>query len=263
MTAHRIGTRQQWRAARLELLEAETVLTYLGDHVAQRRQQLPWVPVDKDYVFDTEDGEKTLGDLFGERSQLLVYHFMFDPKWAEGCTGCSLMADGFDRTIAHLNRHDVTMLCTSRAPLARLGAYKRRMGWGFQWVSSLRNDFDDDFDPSVAAIGKSEPARNTERPWRLVEERAGLNAFALEGGVVYHTYSCSGRGLEAFNAADQLLDRAPRRNSEERPLPHARAPRRDPYDDLESLDPHDNICATDCAPRQPIVAPDRGSSRTA
>jgi len=158
MTAHKIGTREQWLAARLELLEAEKELTRRGDEMARRRQQLPWVPVDKEYIFDTGEGEKTLGDLFGGRSQLLVYHFMFGPKWTEGCPFCSLHADSFDRTVIHLNHRDVTMLCASRAPLAQLDAYKLRMGWSFQWVSSLRNDFNYDFGVSLPADGRAESA---------------------------------------------------------------------------------------------------------
>jgi predicted dithiol-disulfide oxidoreductase (DUF899 family) len=231
MTVHKIGTREQWLAARLELLEAEKELTRRGDELARSRQQLPWVALDKEYVFDTDEGEKTLRDLFGGRSQLLVYHFMFGPKWTEGCPFCSLHADSFDRTIVHLNHHDVTMLCASRAPLAQLDAYKRRMGWSFEWVSSLRNDFNYDFGVSLPADGRAESAMyNFKTPWGNAEEHAGLSSFAVEDGVVYHTYSCYTRGLEPFNAAYQLLDRAPLGRNEEPPTPRAWLRRRDQYD---------------------------------
>jgi len=157
---------------------------------------------------------------------------MFGPKWTEGCPFCSLHADSFDRTIIHLNHRDVTMLCASRAPLAHLDAYKCRMGWSFQWVSSLRNDFNYDFGVPLPTDGSAESAMyNFKTPWGIAEEHAGLSAFALEDGVVYHTYSCFARGLEPFNAAYQLLDRAPRgRNEEELPSPRAWLRRRDQYD---------------------------------
>ncbi len=164
MTEHTIGTREEWLAARLELLEAEKELTRRSDELARRRQQLPWVRVEKEYVFDTREGEKTLADLFDGRTQLLVYHFMFGPGWTEGCPGCSLHADSFDRTIVHLNQRDVTMLCVSRAPLDRLEAYKHRMGWNFRWVSSLRSDFNFDFGVSVPKQEVRMPLRITTKP---------------------------------------------------------------------------------------------------
>jgi predicted dithiol-disulfide oxidoreductase (DUF899 family) len=239
MTSHDIGTREQWLSARLELLEAEKALTRRGDELARRRRQLPWVRVDKDYVFDTDDGEQTLRDLFGDRSQLLVYHFMFAPTWTAGCPGCSLHADSFDRTVVHLNQRDVTMLCASRALLAQLNAYKQRMGWTFRWVSSGRNDFSYDFGVSLRAGADPDAVTfNFTTPWResghhrddIAEEHAGLSAFALDDGAVYHTYSCYTRGLEAFNATYQLLDRAPRgRDEDELTPPSAWIRRRDEY----------------------------------
>jgi predicted dithiol-disulfide oxidoreductase (DUF899 family) len=233
MTGHKTGTHEEWRAARLELLEDEKELTRRSDELARRRQQLPWVPVEPDYVFDTADGEKSLDELFDGRSQLLVYHFMFGPEWTEGCPACSFWADGFDRAIVHLNHRDVTMLCASRAPLAQLDAYKRRMGWGFQWVSSLRSEFNYDFGVSFPEDRRADGGEhNYKAEERLGEEHAGLSAFVLEDGVVYHTYSCYRRGLEAFSSAYQLLDRAPNgRDEDDLPSPAAWLRRHDRYDE--------------------------------
>ena len=198
MPQHTVGTREEWQAARAELLEREKELTRLGDELARRRQELPWVPVDKAYVFETEAGTRTLAELFDGRSQLLVYHFMFGPDWTEGCVGCSFLADHLDGAIVHVNQRDVTVLCASRAPIERLQAYKRRMGWKFDWVSSLGSDFNFDFGVS---------SEDGESP--------GLSAFALEGGIVYHTYSSYDRGLEALDGAYHLLDRAPKGRDED------------------------------------------------
>src|ERR1700687_3210010 len=148
MTTHKTGTRQEWLAARLDLLEAEKALTRQGDEGAQRRQELPWVRIDSDYVFDTDQGKQTLPDLFAGRSQLLVYHFMFGPDYKAGCPSCSAIADGFDGFAVHLANHDVTLSAVSRAPLALLRAYKRRMGWMFPWASSHGGDFNFDFNVS-------------------------------------------------------------------------------------------------------------------
>jgi predicted dithiol-disulfide oxidoreductase (DUF899 family) len=238
MTSHRIGTADEHRAARLELLAAEKRLTRQSDELARRRRQLPWVAADKEYVFDTHDGERTLRELFAGRSQLLVYHFMFGPDWTEGCPGCSFWADGFDGTIVHLNHRDVTMLCASRAPLVRLDAYKRRMGWSFQWVSSLRNDFNYDFDVSFPEDRRRDGAKHNFTAEPSGEEHAGLTAFALQDGVVYHTYSSYARGLEAFNSGYQLLDRAPNGRDEDcLPTPIAWLRRHDRYEPAVSAGP--------------------------
>ncbi len=237
MTAHTTGTREEWLAARRELLKAEKELTRRSDELALRRRQLPWVRIDKEYVFDTDEGERLLRDLFAGRSQLLVYHFMFGPTWTEGCPACSLHADSFDRAIVHLNQRDVTMICASRGPLAQLNAYKKRMGWTFQWVSSLRNEFNFDFGVSLRPGADPDTlAYNFDRPWRqaqnrsVPEEHAGLSAFALEDGIVYHTYSCYTRGLEPFNATYQLLDRVPHgRDEDGLSFPMAWIRRRDEY----------------------------------
>jgi predicted dithiol-disulfide oxidoreductase (DUF899 family) len=213
MPQHTVGTREEWQAARAELLEREKELTRLGDELARRRQELPWVPVDKAYVFETDAGTRTLAELFDGRSQLLVYHFMFGPDWTEGCVGCSFLADHLDGAIVHVNQRDVTVLCASRAPIERLQAYKRRMGWKFDWVSSLGSDFNFDFGVS---------SEDGESP--------GLSAFALEGGIVYHTYSSYDRGLEALDGAYHLLDRAPKgRDEDGLPSPGAWWRRHDEY----------------------------------
>jgi predicted dithiol-disulfide oxidoreductase (DUF899 family) len=242
MTQHRIGTRQEWLAARRELLAAEKEHTRRGDELARMRRALPWVRVDKAYGFDTEDGRKTLAELFAGRSQLLVYHFMFGPDYAAGCPSCSSIADGFDGIVEHLaHRAGVTMLCVSRAPLEKLLAYRERMGWTFPWVSSYGGDFNYDFTASrtlrelreggeynYAAYGDMTPAleapsvalaRSAERSGATLEqylqEAPGVSAFALSDGVVHHTYSAYARGLDALWGAYQWLDRAPYGRNEE------------------------------------------------
>jgi len=202
MTEHLTGTREEWNAAREELLEREKELTSANDEVAKQRRELPWVRIDKDYRFETDEGSKTLEELFDGRSQLLVYHFMFGPDYTAGCPVCSSAADIFNGAVPHLNARDVTFLCVSRAPLERLQAYKRRMGWQFPWVSSLGTDFNFDFDAShteeqvapfvegdagpviteLAAVCGTDPAG-------YLTEGPGLSAFALSDGAAYHTYS--------------------------------------------------------------------------
>ena len=218
MTDHRIGTREEWLEARLKLLDAEKELTRRNDDLAQQRRELPWVRIDKDYVFDTEHGEATLADLFRSRSQLIVYHFMFDPDWDEGCPSCSSVADGFDETHLHLQNHDVAFTAISRAPLEKLLAYRDRMDWTFPWVSSGRSDFNHDFhvtiDPSVAPVeyNYEDQAELEQRDvaWREWSgEQPGMSAFALDDGVVYHTYSAYARGFDALWPMWQWLDRAP------------------------------------------------------
>jgi predicted dithiol-disulfide oxidoreductase (DUF899 family) len=232
MPEHRTGTREEWLAARLELLEREKELTRRSDELARKRLELPWVPVDKDYLFDTEDGPRTLAELFDGRSQLLVYHFMFGPDWDEGCPSCSLSADHFDGPMAHLNERDVTFVCISRAPLGKLNAYKRRMGWEFTWVSSLGSDFNFDYGVSFteeqrANGGEYNFAPIAEPP----DELPGMSAFALEDGVVHHTYSCYARGGDVLMGIYQLLDRAPLgRNEEGLPWPMAWVKRHDEYE---------------------------------
>jgi predicted dithiol-disulfide oxidoreductase (DUF899 family) len=247
MTRHRTGTRQDWLAARLELLEAEKELTRRSDELARRRQELPWVRLDKEYRFDTEEGSASLSDLFRGRSQLLVYHFMFGPDYTAGCATCSTIADGFDGFVVHLAHHDVTLSAVSRAPLAKLQAYKRRMGWTFPWASSLGGDFNLDFSASfteeqqreegieynyrrepaltvrgigdsVTKQGEGPVAENATMTGTDVatytRERPGMSAFVLEDGVVYHAYSTYARGLDGLWGMYQWLDRAPKGRNE-------------------------------------------------
>ena len=234
MTKHVTGTREEWLKARLDLLEAEKDLTRQGDALAQRRQQLPWVPVEKPYRFDTDEGSASLCDLFGGRSQLLVYHFMFGPDYKAGCPSCSSIADGFDGFAVHLRNHDVALAVVSRAPLAKLQAFKRRMGWRFPWASSFATDFNDDYNVRITEQqqrdGGAEYNYRRESAWLLrdgdgpvaqnaamagtdmntyIRERPGVSAFAREGGTVYHTYSAYARGLDGLWGMYQWLDRAP------------------------------------------------------
>jgi predicted dithiol-disulfide oxidoreductase (DUF899 family) len=228
MTSHKVGSREEWRAARDELLAREKEHTRGGDELARQRRELPWVRIDKDYSFETEDGKKTLAELFNGRSQLVVYHFMFGPAYAAGgCPVCSSAADSFDAAVPHLRARDVTFLAISRAPLERLQSYKRRMGWTFPWVSSHGGDFNFDFEAShteeqlapflegdvpraVAALA----AECGTDAAGYVAEGPGLSAFALEDGVVYHTYSTSARGLEFMMGFYGFLDRAPKGRDE-------------------------------------------------
>src|ERR671918_2811046 len=224
MTKHKTGTREEWFAARLDLLKAEKELTRRSDELARRRLELPWVRIDKAYRFETDEGTASLADLFRGRSQLLVYHFMFGPDYTAGCPSCSAIADGFNGIAVHLANHDVMLWAVSRAPLAKLQAYKRRMGWTFPWASSRGSDFNADFNvwfteqqqreggieynyrrqPVIewragaeggGAGAEAEIAAMTETDTATFpRDRSGLSAFALEDGVVYHTYSAYARG---------------------------------------------------------------------
>jgi len=215
----RVGTREEWLAARVELLEREKVLTRESDQLARERQELPWVPVEKEYSFQGDDGRQSLAELFAGRSQLLVYHFMFGPTvegWPEaGCAGCSFTADSLDGAVIHLEHCDVTFVAVSRAPLAKLEAYKRRMGWSFPWVSAAGSDFNLDFAVFTDEGRRIGTGFNFGTPKNAHinlhdEELHGLSAFALEGNLVYHTYSCYDRGTDVLNVTWQLLDRAPK-----------------------------------------------------
>jgi predicted dithiol-disulfide oxidoreductase (DUF899 family) len=215
MTEHTVGTRDEWLAARKELLEREKEHFRRSDEIASQRQALPWVPVEKEYTFETDGGAKTLADLFDGRSQLLVYHFMFGfglrvDDESPGCTGCSFAADHFDGVIPHLNGHDVTLISESIAPLERVTGYKERMGWKFPWVSSLDSDFKYDFG---AAFTPEQQENGAEFNFRHVDhpapQREAMSAFAIEDGVVHHTYSTYDRGVESLMGTFQFLDRAP------------------------------------------------------
>jgi predicted dithiol-disulfide oxidoreductase (DUF899 family) len=242
MTKHMTGTRKEWLAARLELLEAEKELTQRSDDLARRRQELPWVRIDKEFRFETDDGSASLADLFRGRSQLLVYHFMFGPDYTAGCPSCSAIADGFNGFAVHLANHDVMLSAVSRAPLAKLQAYKRRLGWTFPWASSFGSDFNPDF--SVGFTEEQQRAGGIEYNYRhepplqvpaeaggegpvaefaatvgtdvatFIRERPGLSAFVLEDGVVYHTYSSFARGVDGLWGMYQWLDRAPKGRNE-------------------------------------------------
>jgi predicted dithiol-disulfide oxidoreductase (DUF899 family) len=233
MTDHKTGTHEEWLEARLELLEAEKELTRRSDELAQKRQELPWVRVDKEYRFDTDEGTRTLAELFDGRSQLLVYHFMFGPDYTGGCPSCSAIADGFNGSAVHLTNHDVAFSAVSRAPLPKLQAYKRRMGWSFPWASSFESDFNYDFHvthtteewesgaveynfraldfrPAEQSPVLAELASRTGTDFATYRrEGPGMSAFALADGVVYHTYSTYERGVDALWGMYQWLDRAP------------------------------------------------------
>lgn len=251
---HKIGTRKEWLAARIKLLKAEKELTRHSDELARQRQELPWVRIEKDYQFDTDDGTNSLADLFRGRSQILVYHFMFGPDYTAGCTACSNIADGFNGFAIHLANHDVMLWAVSRAPLAKLQAYKGRMGWTFPWASSFGSDFNFDFNVGLTReqqrkgtfeynYRREEPAKadralegRESSQWRekpeaggpvadmatrcgtdaatYLRERPGMSAFALENGIVYHTYSTYARGLDGLWGMYQWLDRAPKGRNE-------------------------------------------------
>lgn len=243
MTAHLTGTREDWLKARLDLLAAEKALTRQSDAVALQRQALPWVRVDKDYRFTTEAGQVGLADLFGGRSQLLIYHFMFGPDFSAGCPSCSLIADGFNGIHVHLANHDVTLTAVSLASLDKLVAFKRRMGWSFPWASSATGDFNFDFSASFTEDQQRQGEitynfqKEPERDWRegepgaegaeallarisgtdtgaYMRERPGVSAFICEGGTIYHTYSSYARGMDAIWSMYPWLDRAPKGRNE-------------------------------------------------
>ena len=235
---HRIGTRDEWLAARLELLQAEKEHTRRGDELARRRQELPWVPVTKDYRFHTEAGGVRLADLFQGRSQLLVYHFMFGPDYTAGCPSCSAIADGFNGIVTHLANHDVLLTAVSLAPLEKLVAFKKRMGWTFPWASAQGGEFNFDFCASYTEQQQRDGleynfTREPQQPWRegaksgragaefafatmcgvntpaYLRQRPGMSAFIQQEGRIYHTYSTYSRGVDALWAMYAWLDRAP------------------------------------------------------
>jgi predicted dithiol-disulfide oxidoreductase (DUF899 family) len=244
MTKTMTGTRKEWLAARLELLKEEKELTRRSDELAQRRRELPWVRIDKEYRFETDEGSASLAGLFRGRSQLLVYHFMFGPDYKAGCPSCSAIADGFNGLAVHLANHDVMLSAVSRAPLAKLQAYKRRMEWTFPWASSFGSDFNSDFNVWFTEdqqreggveynyrreavfegrAGQEGGGEGAEDEFAAMcgtdtatfhRDRPGMSAFALEDGVVYHTYSTYARGLDGLWGMYQWLDRAPKGRNE-------------------------------------------------
>ncbi|SFN71969.1 Predicted dithiol-disulfide oxidoreductase, DUF899 family [Pseudonocardia ammonioxydans] len=215
MTTHATGTREQWRAAYERQLEAEKDLTRRATALARERQALPWVPVEKQYRFDTTAGRRTLGELFDGRSQLIVRHFMHGPNTPDGCPGCTFETDNLIGAVPHLARRDVTFVLASRSPLPLLTAYKQRMGWDVEWVSSGDSDFDADFFGYMHVPTPHRDYGAGSGSMLDVMELMALSCFALEDGVVHHTYSTYDRGTEALNATWQLLDRAPRGRGED------------------------------------------------
>ena len=240
MAKHKIGTREEWLKQRLALLKDEKDLTRRSDALAEQRQELPWVRIDKSYKLETEGGAVTLADLFQGRSQLLVYHFMFGPDYKAGCPSCSMIADGFNGFQTHLANHDVMLWAVSRAPLAKLQAYKKRMGWNFPWASSFDSDFNSDFGVAFTEEEQRKggrdynframPAVKPDKPDSVVNQFAascgtdtlafkrdmpGMSAFVMEDGAIYHTYSTYGRGLDGLWGAYQWLDRSPKGRNEE------------------------------------------------
>ena len=240
MTNHRVATREEWLAERLDLLAAEKELTHAGDAVAKRRQALPWVRVEKDHRFETDGGEASLADLFRGRSQLLVYHFMFGPDYQAGCPSCSAIADGFNGFWEHLAHHDVMLWAVSRAPLGKLDAYKARMGWTFPWASSFGSDFNFDYGvgltprqqdegydynfqekPPIPGDAQGAPGGHAAMCGvdlrTYLKELPGMSSFVLEDGAVYHAYSTYARGLDALWGMYPWLDRAPLGRNEDGP----------------------------------------------
>ena len=233
MANHKVGTREQWQAARDALLEEEKELTRRNDELARRRRELPWVPVEKDYSFETEAGTKSLAELFAGRSQLLIYHFMFGPVYEAGCTVCSSITDTIDPNVVHLKARDVTMLLVSRAPLEKLQSYKKRMGWNIDWVSTAGSDFNRDLgflhteeelrpflEGEVPPVVEQMAEASGTDVAGYVAEGPGLSAYALSDGVVYRTYVTTARGLEPTMGYYSLLDRTPlgRNEDDSRPF---------------------------------------------
>lgn len=234
MPTHRIVSREEWLEARKAHLAREKAFTRQRDELSRERRALPWVRVEKDYVFQGPNGPESLGDLFDGRGQLLVQHFMYGPDWEEGCPSCSFWADGFDGFIVHLAQRDVTMVAVSRAPLDKLDAYKRRMGWRFKWVSSLGSDFNRDFQVlfSPEEMASGEMTYNYETRGFPADEAPGVSVFARnEAGEIFHTYSCYARGLDMLNGAYHYLDLVPKgRDEDDLPYGMAWVRRHDQYE---------------------------------
>ena len=229
---HKIVSGTEWLAARKALLAKEKELTRLRDDLSQQRRELPWVKVEKTYVFDGPSGKETLSDLFAGRSQLIVDHFMFGADWQEGCPSCSFWADTYDGVVVHLEQRDASFVVVSRAPLDKLEAYRKRMGWSLKWVSSLNNDFNRDYHVSFTPAEQNTAVYNYRADGFGSSEAPGVSVFAKDAaGSIFHTYSCYARGLDALNGAYQLLDLIPK-GRDEQGLPHPMAwvRRHDRYD---------------------------------
>ena len=234
MSDHQVVTPEHWLEARKRLLAKEKEFTRLRDELSQARRELPWVRVTKQYRFDGPAGKEALGELFNGRSQLVVYHFMFAPDWDAGCKSCSFWADNFERNLVHLRARDVTLVAVSRAPLAKIAAFRKRLGWTFKWLSAENTDFNFDYHVSFSpeALAKAEIYYNYAWSKSSLPERAGISVFYRDAsGAIFHTYSCYARGLDMMNAAYQYLDLVPmgRNEADQRPGPQAWVRYRDNY----------------------------------
>ena len=225
MEGHRTVSRDQWIEERRALLAREKEFTRLRDQLSRQRRELPWVRVDKDYVFEGANGKQTLSELFAGRQQLIVYHLMFDPSWEDACSRCSFWADNFNGVLVHLNQRDVTLVAISRAPFAKLAAFQKRMGWSFDWVSSFGNDFNRDYHVSFTPdeLEHGEIIYNYAPVKTSMTERPGISVFYKDqAGRIFHTYSCYSRGLDMLNVAYHYLDLTPKgRDEEGLPFPMA------------------------------------------
>jgi predicted dithiol-disulfide oxidoreductase (DUF899 family) len=244
MIEHKVVSRDEWLAARKGLLAKERDFTHRRDALSAERRELPWVSVDNEYIFDTPGGKKSLAQLFGGRSQLIVYHFMFGPGWEEGCPSCSYMSDQFDGMRVHLAHRDVTLLAVSRAPLPEIEAFKKRMGWGFPWVSSYGSDFNYDFHVSFTKdeMAKGKVYYNYAETEFPSDEAPGVSVFYKDpAGAVFHTYSSYARGLDLLVGAYNFLDLAPKgRDEDGLKFTMAWVRHHDKYNDGELVDLHVN-----------------------
>ncbi len=248
MEKHAVVSREEWTARRKELLIEEKAFTKLRDQISKLRRELPWEKVEKKYVFEGPDKKESLSDLFGDKSQLIVYHFMFDPDWEEGCKSCSFLADHYEPSVLHLKQRDVSMVTISRAPIEKLEAFKDRMGWTFKWVSSLNSDFNYDYQVSFSkeAEEKNETYYNYQTATFFSSESPGISVFYKdESGEIYHTYSSYSRGLDMFLTAYHLLDLVPKGRDEESFLyPMQWVRHKDKYDDPSVVDQWTEVIAT-------------------
>jgi predicted dithiol-disulfide oxidoreductase (DUF899 family) len=238
----RVVSREKWLAARTEFLRKEKEFTRLRDELSAERRKLPWIKVDKNYVFDGPGGKETISDLFEGRSQLIVYHFMFDPDWSEGCKSCSLLADHYNPAIVHLNHRDVSMVTISRAPIEKLLAFRKRMGWNFKWVSSFDNDFNRDYHVTFTTQELENKTANYNYDFTAfpVTEAPGISVFFKdEGGNIFHTYSSYARGLDILIGTYNLLDIVPKgRNEDGLSYTMEWIRHHDRYDDATFVDPY-------------------------
>lgn len=234
---HEVVTREAWVAKRVELLAEEKALTRQRDALSAKRRELPWVKVEKSYVFDGSSGKVTLADLFEGRGQLLVYHFMFDPEWSQGCKSCSFLADHYNPAVIHLKHRDTSLATVSRAPIDKIEAFRQRMGWSFPWVSSYRNDFNHDYNVSFTQeeMSSGRQTYNYRSGPFPISEAPGLSVFVRDGGAVFHTYSTYARGLDMFLTTYHFLDATPKGRDEESGMSWVR--HRDRYGDDEFVDP--------------------------